>query len=260
MSLSRFYIEQDLTQGRSYTLGKDLAHYLRNVLRLKPGSRVTLFNGQGGEYLAQIDAIQKREVSISVIQFEPTNRESQLRLRLGACIVKRDAMDAVIQKSTEMGVHEIQPLIADLTTVSVKSIKQRGEHWRGITISACEQCGRNTLPTLLSPITTHQWIPDQISDLKLAMDPSGTHSLMEPYADLKGVAQPPGISVLIGPEGGLSEQELSLAESNGFLTTGLGQRILRADTAPVAVLSILQARFGDFSSSPKATRQTSDST
>ena len=259
MGLSRFYIEQDLGLEESYILDKNLTHYLRNVLRVKAGSQVVLFNGQGGEFLAQIDAIEKRETRISTLAFEPTNRESTLIIRLGISVVKRDAMDNIILKSTEMGVSEIQPLIADLTTVSTKTIRQRGEHWRAITISACEQCGRNKLPALLTPISTHDWISSTTSQLKLAMDPGGSHSLIEHYSDTEE-SGPKDVAVLIGPEGGLSQDELALAQSSGFLMTSLGQRILRADTAPVATLSILQARFGDFSAPSNATLQTSDST
>ena len=228
MRLSRFYVEEDLSAGQIYALGTDLTHYLRNVLRVKSGDKIMLFNGQGGEYLAQIEAVSKKEVSAIVIQFEDSNHESELHLCLGVSVVKRDAMDTIIQKSTELGVSEIQPLIADLTTVSAKAIKQRVDHWQGIAISACEQCGRNTLPALHSPVAIQEWIPLQTSEL-------------------------------IGPEGGLSENELQLAARHGYLATRLGPRILRADTAPVAVLSILQARFGDFSSSAKATEHIFDS-
>ena len=111
MRLSRFYVEEDLSAGQIYALGTDLTHYLRNVLRVKPGDKIMLFNGQGGEYLAQIEAVSKKEVSAIVIQFEPSNRESELHLCLGVSVVKRDAMDTIIQKSTELGVSEIQPLI-----------------------------------------------------------------------------------------------------------------------------------------------------
>ena len=259
MRLSRFYVEEDLLAGQIYALGTDLTHYLRNVLRVKSGDKIMLFNGQGGEYLAQIEAVSKKEVSAIVIQFEPSNRESELHLCLGVSVVKRDAMDTIIQKSTELGVSEIQPLIADLTTVSAKAIKQRVDHWRGIAISACEQCGRNTLPALHSPVATQEWIPLQTAELKLAMDPSGDYSLMDQYHGKEVIAHPKRISVLIGPEGGLSENELQLTARHGYLATRLGPRILRADTAPVAVLSILQARFGDFSSSAKASEHIFDS-
>ena len=247
MRLSRCYIEEDLSAGQIYFLGTDLTHYLRNVLRMKSGDKIILFNGRGGEYLAQIEAVSKKEVSVLVIQFEPSNREPELHLCLGVSVVKRDAMDTIIQKSTELGVSEIQPLIADLTTVSTKAIKQRADHWRAIAISACEQSGRNTLPTVHSPVATQEWIPLQTSALKLAMDPSGDYSLMEHYPQSGVITHPKRISVLVGPEGGLSENELQLAALHGYLATQLGPRILRADTAPVAVLSILQARFGDFS-------------
>ena len=259
MRLSRFYIEQELSVNQSHTLGTDLTHYLRNVLRLKPGDKIVLFNGYGGEYLARIETIGKKEVTVFTIQFEPLSRESELALCLGISIVKRDAMDAIIQKSTELGVREIQPLIADLTTVSAKAIKQRTAHWRAISISACEQCGRNKLPTVHDPIATQDWIPHQTLGLKLAMDPSGDYSLMDSYYGEDATVTPERISVLIGPEGGLSDDELKLAEHHGYLTTRLGKRILRADTAPIVVLSILQARFGDYSSSSEATRHISDS-
>jgi len=257
MRLSRFYTAQELIVGANFSLGKDLAHYLRNVLRSRPGDQIILFNGAGGEYLAQLDSVQKREVTVSIQGFDPVEAESPLSTRLGISVVKRDAMDNILQKSTELGVTEIQPLISDLTTVCTKAIKQRDEHWRQIIISACEQCGRNTLPRLLAPVESLDWLQRQDSELKLALDPSGNHSPMD--IGLSENKQPGGISVLIGPEGGLSERELALAAASEFLLIALGKRILRADTAPVAVLSILQSRFGDLRSAAKATRQTSDS-
>ena len=251
MSLSRFYCPHEFSSGSSFRLDKDLAHYLRNVLRGKPGDQVIIFNGRGGEFLAELVSIEKRDVSVRVIQFYPVDRESTLSIRLGISIVKRDAMNAILQKSTELGVTEIQPLIADNTTVSLKTIKQREEHWQQRIVSACEQCGRNTLPILFPPMISSDWIKQQTSQVKLALDLSGTYSLFDlgTGTDSLQDSKPEHISVLIGPEGGLSQQELSLAESNQFLLIGLGQRILRADTATIAALSILQARFGDLSPS-----------
>lgn len=251
MGLSRFYCPQAFSSGSSHSLDKDLAHYLRNVLRGKPGDQIILFNGHGGEFLAEIVSIEKRDVSVRVIHFDPVDRESTLLIRLGVSIVKREAMDVILQKSTELGVTEIQPLIADKTTVSLKTIKQRGEHWQQRIVSACEQCGRNMLPLLLPPMTSSDWIKQQTSQMKLALDPSGTHSLFDASTGTDSLldSKPKDISVFIGPEGGLSQQELTLAKSNHFLLTGLGQRILRADTAPITALSILQARFGDLSPS-----------
>jgi 16S rRNA (uracil1498-N3)-methyltransferase len=251
MGLSRFYCQHELSADSSFSLDKGLAHYLRNVLRGKPGDQIILFNGHGGEFLTEIVAVQKREVSVRVIQFDPVDRESALIIHLGVSIVKRDAMDSILQKSTELGVTEIQPLIADQTTVSEKVIIQRGEHWQQRIVSACEQCGRNILPVLLPPVTSSEWIRHQTSQLKLALHPTGTHALFDALTETDSLTDlsPKDISVLIGPEGGLSQQELELAESNSFILTGLGRRILRADTAPITVLSILQARFGDLSPS-----------
>lgn len=239
MRIPRLFVDALLGAGTNIRLGGAEAHYLRHVLRCRPGSRLILFNGQGGEYSARMIATDRHSADVQIEAYTAVERESALNVHLGVGIVKRDAMDTAIQKATELGATEISPLISGFTDIPKKSLTAKHNHWLQVIRSACEQCERNRPPILNQPLSLNDWLEASNADLKLVAHPAGTTTMDQLPAVLNSIA------LLTGPEGGLSDAEISRCQAHGFLTIGLGPRILRADTAPTVLLTLVQARFGD---------------
>lgn len=238
MRTPRLFIDRSLAADTAIELCDAPAHYLRTVLRLRPGDPVTLFNGTGGEYRGEISAMDRRRVGVTVGSFIDADRESPLTIMLGLGVIRRDAMDAAIQKATELGVSEITPLITEFTSTA-KSATRRHDHWVRVIRSACEQCERNIPPTLHQTMPASDWIASTTADLKLAAHPRRDSHIRTIDA------RPQTVAVLIGPEGGLSEAELQTVRSHQFEIVSLGPRILRAETAPTALIALIQSRWGD---------------
>ncbi|MEX2488313.1 MAG: 16S rRNA (uracil(1498)-N(3))-methyltransferase [Pseudomonadales bacterium] len=236
---SRFFIDQNLAVNQGLSLPEQTSHHIINVLRLGKGTAITLFNGQGGEYLAEITNTERRQVAVHIQDHEPVERESPLTTELGLAIIKRDAMDLAIRKCTELGVTRIVPLLTDFTTVAHKQADKRFPHWLEIIHSACEQCGRNKPPELQGITSLATWADACHSPLRLVADPGATTTL--PSLE----STPDAVTVLTGAEGGLSEQELELVKSKEFKPVSMGQRVLRADTAPLIMMALIQHKWGD---------------
>ena len=232
MRISRFFIDQPLSTDSAIDINDERAHYIRNVLRLKPGDSLVLFNGQGGEYRAIVSDVSKKTVTAQTTHFDSINRNLSRSITLGLGILKRDAMDLALQKAVELGTSNIQPLITDRVTVSAKQIKTRLQHWQSIATSSCEQCGLNLVPRILEPKPLSEWISslDEIC------------FIAEPGAEIKAfnieASQSP-ISILVGPEGGFTDQEVELARESGLQGVNLGTRILRAETAAISLLTLV---------------------
>ena len=244
MSKHRIYYPDSLNIGANVMLNSVSSVRVARVLRSNVGDNLVLFNGQGGEYICQIESIDKRACVCKVIEFKDRSVESPLKLILAQGISKGERMDYTIQKAVELGVNEIIPLTTARTTVNLNRERQqrRLEHWQGIVTSACEQCGRNTLPHVQTIMPFAQWLGSYEPAYKLVLDPRGAKSITQ-------LANPRehSVTVLIGPEGGLSDQELILAQQFGFTPTRCGPRTLRTETAAVAVFAVLQNLWGDFS-------------
>ena len=238
MATPRLFVDAELTTGQSLTLPKGPAHHLATVLRQKPGNPVVLFNGQGGEYLGVLDQCDRKAVIVDVQDFLPDDRTPPLKIQLGMCILKKDPMDAVLGRVVELGVSEITPIISDHCAVSTKMIRSRRDHWQAVIVSSCEQCGLNRLPVLNEPITTAAWIEHTDADQKIIALPGG-HPLS---SDLSTDT----VDLLVGAEGGFSNQEIELASNSGFQAVTFGERILRAETAPAVAISVLHHAWGDF--------------
>ncbi|MGA0806515.1 MAG: 16S rRNA (uracil(1498)-N(3))-methyltransferase [Pseudohongiellaceae bacterium] len=239
MRLSRLYTPQPLTAGSSAELDEARSHYLSRVLRLGVGARIHVFNGDGREFPAELTAVGKKHVHIAVGEpFTPAT-ESPLHTVLGLGISRGERMDYAIQKSTELGVSVIVPLFTEHCEVRLDGERQdkRLEHWRGVAISACEQCGRVVPPVIEAPQTLLHWVASEPAGLKLLFDHTQTSGLP---------AERPqqGVALLIGPEGGLAPAEIQKAQAAGFTGIALGKRIFRTETAPVAALSVLQYLWG----------------
>lgn len=241
MRRSRLYLDQALAEGEPLTLPAASAHYLQQVLRLKQHAPITLFNGNGMEYHGTISSLQRREVVVSIDSVEAVNRESPLHSHLGIAISKGDRMDWVMQKTTELGVSEITPLWSERTEVKLKAerLEKKLQHWQKIIIAACEQSGRNTLPVLRPPQALSDWLGEDKPGLKLILHPGDNQASLTDE-------NPAQVNLLIGPEGGFSDDEVHQALQNNFRHWVLGPRILRTETAPVVALAALQLQFGDY--------------
>ena len=242
MRLTRVHVPGPLASGSRRILEGDAANHIMRVLRLRPGDPLTLFDGSGPEHPARIEEFRRSAVTVTVGDPSPAVRESPLHLTLAQGISRGERMDWVMQKSTELGVSHIVPVLTERTVVKLDAqhSARKLEHWQAIVIAACEHSGRNIVPPVAAPQPLHEFLRSHDADAtRLLLSPTGTLRIDElaPRA--------PRITVLIGPEGGLSELEQRAALAAGFMAVRLGPRVLRTETAAVAALTLLQHRFGD---------------
>ena len=239
MRISRIHTAQALAADTEAALDAQTAHYLGKVLRLGAGDRLTLFNGDGHEYPATIVHVDRKTCSVRLGKPTSPATESALHTVLGLGISRGERMDYAIQKSTELGVSTIVPLFTEYCEVRLDAERQqkRQEHWQQVAISACEQSGRVRIPAVHNPQALATWIRSAPAELCLLFDP-------DQDTRLPATRPATGVALLIGPEGGLSAEEISAAHHAGFVGIALGPRILRTETAPVAALAVLQYLWG----------------
>lgn len=242
MRIPRAYIDSVLEVGITMPLPEQVHNHLVKVLRLRAEQQLVLFNGDGHDYFAQLIDVEKRHSSVIVKSREPRANESPLTIEIGQGLSRGERMDFAIQKATELGVKRITPLFTERSEVRLSAERQvkRTKHWQQIAISACEQSYRAVLPEILEPHTLMDWLSSCQADLKLVLSP---HT--EPLV-LGELEQPSSVALLIGPEGGLDEQEVEQAIEQGFHPWLLGPRVLRTETAPVAAAAVLNYLWGDF--------------
>lgn len=241
MRIPRIYSPVELIPETSVELDERASHHLLRVLRMEPGQPLCLFNGDGNEYPAELAEGGRKSARVRVLECRFPKTESPLTVRLAQVISKGDRMDYAIQKSVELGVHEIQPLISERCDVRLTADREekRVRHWQQVAISAAEQCGRARVPTVPPLVSLDEWLgqpPD--ADLRLVLHHRGE-------GGLTAHSQPGRLDLLIGPEGGLSEPEIEAARSAGFIPATFGPRVLRTETAPVVALSLCQWLWGD---------------
>lgn len=244
MRVSRLYSPLKLLAGTRIELGPDQANYVARVLRLRKGDALRLFDGNGGEFAATIEVASKKSLQIKIGEHVATNNESPLQVQLIQCISRGERMDFVMQKSTELGVSRISPAISDFSVIKLDAerAEKRREHWHKVIASACEQSGRNQLPELDAPTALADVLAKTTAQTRLVLHPDATTLLT-------AVPQPTGdVCILVGPEGGLSDKEYELAADSGFTAVSLGPRVLRTETAAIAVLAVIQSLWGDLSS------------
>ena len=242
--MPRFYCPPPLPEQGLFNLPPDAAHHASRVLRLREGTAVQLFDGQGRECHGIIDDLSGKQVVVSDIQSVAADRESPLTTLLAQALSSSEKMDWVIQKATELGVTEIQPLDTErsVARLSAERAEKRLAHWQQVAISACEQCGRNVLPVIHPPLNIMAWLQQVRAEniSKFILLPQGSSSLhSQPKPSGKAV-------LLIGAEGGFSQAESDSALLCGFTPVKLGARVLRTETAAVAGLAALQMLWGDF--------------
>ena len=247
MSIPRFYcnstISNSLSIGSEIELSESAATHATRALRLNVGDEVILFNGDGNDYLAKLTTIKKNEVSAKVYGSNLVNNEAPIRIHLAQAISSGDRMDFTIQKAVEMGVASIQPIASQRSVVKLtgERAEKRIIHWQNVAISACEQCGRASVPVVKTPLSLPQWLGSiDPTDLMITLAPNAVVSL-------KNLPQPKtDIHLLVGAEGGLTDDEIKLSTLQGFTAVRLGKRILRTETAPLAAIAAMQTLWGDF--------------
>lgn len=241
MRVPRLYVPVPLRVGEVIELPPEQSHHLLRVLRLRISEPLALFSGSALEYRGRIVAIGNARVSIAIEAEQAAQGESPLAITLAQALARAERMDFTIQKSVELGVRRLVPLLTERSVVrlSLEIASRRMEHWRRIIIGACEQSGRVYLPELQAPRSFAAWIAQPLSGSKLLLDPGASQAL----ANIAGVGSE--VLLLVGGEGGFSERERDAAQAAGFLAVHLGPRVLRTETAALMALSILQSRFGD---------------
>jgi 16S rRNA (uracil1498-N3)-methyltransferase len=242
MRLSRIQVEGPLSISAEIDLPAAGAYHVVKVLRMRVGAPLTVFDGTGGEYRAEIISLEGNKVRVRLGDFAPGTPDSPLKITLVQGISRSERMDWALQKATELGVASIVPVLTARSVVRLdeQQAAKKQEHWRSIVSGACEQSGRNKIPTVVMPVALRDYLTKSKRDgLRLVLSPTGP-------ASLAGISSMPNrVELLIGPEGGLEDEELGAAEKAGYMPVRIGPRVLRTETASVTALSILQALWGD---------------
>lgn len=235
---NRFYIDTTLNLGERIELTETVFHHWVRVLRAKVGEQAIFFNGQGGEYTVELVEINKKNAFVQIQTYLADDRTPNFQALLGQVMSKGDRMDYAIQKAVELGVHTIQLLTSERCEMRLKYDRDQKniDHWQAVAIAACEQCGLNKVPKVLSPISLNDWFEQPLPPTRLVLAPNKEQKQVLDQAK-------PQIALLIGPEGGLSESEILQANTYGFQNWCIGERVLRTETAPVVALSILNFTF-----------------
>lgn len=240
MRIPRFYCPDIDDVTELLVLPEQVHRHAIQVLRLKPGAKLILFDGQGYEYTAELNDVGKRQSAAKIISKQKTDVESPVHTTLLQGVSRGERMDYSIQKAVELGVNRIIPITTERCNVTLAG--QRAEkklmHWQGVIVSACEQSGRSVLPHLDSISSFEQVLTAPLAGQKIVLDPTAETG----FAAMQKVER---VTLLIGPEGGLTDEEISLAKQAGFSATRFGPRVLRTETAAVAALAAIQSLWGD---------------
>lgn len=241
MRSPRIYHSLPLDEHTSINLEPDAANHVGRVLRMAPEQSVKLFNGDGYDYHGTISAVSKKNVEVNIENKEAVENESRLTLHLAQGISRGDKMDFTLQKSVELGVTEITPVFTERCGVKLQGerLEKKHQQWQKIVISACEQSGRAFVPVVNKPIKLQEFLQQKTDQLKLNLHPRAS-------TNVKGLTIPEqGVRFIIGPEGGLDDNEIEQAVDAGYQEIILGPRVLRTETAAMALLTALQLEFGD---------------
>jgi 16S rRNA (uracil1498-N3)-methyltransferase len=264
--LTRVFVEGELQSGSVVELPRETGAHLAKVLRARSGDEVVLFNGDGREFTGAVEKVQGSRVSASIGAARTIDRESPFQLTLVQCVPRGDRMDFIVQKATELGVARIIPVLSRRSVVRLDEGQAASKqlHWRAVAVSACEQCGRNRLPSVAAPqpLLTYLGALAQANEsLRLVLEPErarrterGAQSI-----DIASLQSASLAEIAIGPEGGFAPEELEAFDLSSFSRLGLGPRVLRTETAAIAAIVVLQARFGDMSAISDDSSRTADS-
>ena len=240
MRIPRVFVEAELHPGAGLKLPEAQAHYVGRVLRLRAGSPLVVFNGDGSDYAAGITSSDRAGVEVRIDARLPAVRPSPLHITLAQGLSRGERMDYTLQKAVELGVAAIRPVVTARSEVRLDGsrLEKRMTHWHSVIVSACEQCGRADLPALARPRALEEWLSQPAAGARLVLDPAapGALAALEPVA---------AVELLIGPEGGWEPAEMKRLAGSGVQSVRLGPRVLRTETAGPAAIAVLQAMFGD---------------
>lgn len=241
MRIPRVHVTEALTAHVEQALPEAAAHHVQTVLRLRPGAELLLFDGTGGEYPAEVLNAHRRGVMVRVGAWRDVERESPLEVVLVQGISRGERMDYTLQKAVELGVTAIVPVRTERTMVALKDERadRRIAHWERVVAGACEQCGRNRIPPVAEVQTLDAWLGQPTPECGLLLVGTADSALPELPAPA------PRITLLIGPEGGLSPAEQAAAQAAGYRPVRFGPRVLRTETAALVALAVLQSAYGD---------------
>ena len=240
MRIHRVYTPESLEPGSELAVGGKTAHYLVRVLRVKAGQTIVLFNGDGKDYAAEVAGAERQAIFLNIISRLPAVREPDIDISVVQAVSRGERMDQTLQKCTELGASSFQPLFSERVEVRLQGSKlaKRLEHWQGVVISACEQCGRARVPPVLEPVDVTGLVASGTRGQRLVLAPGAQQPLASvAFSQLN--------QLVIGPEGGFSDQELDLMRSSGMQMVVLGPRVLRTETAAPAAIAVMQALAGD---------------
>ncbi|WP_342220761.1 16S rRNA (uracil(1498)-N(3))-methyltransferase [Rickettsiella endosymbiont of Miltochrista miniata] len=240
MRLTRIYQPQALNTGQIVNLTKEAAGHLIRVLRLQVGDEFIVFNGKAGEFRAIIIELNKSMVKVKLGEFDAVNRESSLQITLAQAVLRSDKMDYMLQKAVELGVTRLIPMLTAHSTLKLapERWQKRSLHWQGVMLAACEQSGRTRLPKLENPMTFDVATTSIKADQRIILQPGSKQNINSlPHCQ--------SVALLVGPEGGWSENELKCARVADYSPMQMGPRVLRAETAGLAAVSIVQSLYGD---------------
>ena len=237
--MHRFYVPNISAVSGSIELNKEETRHLRDVLRLKPGAKISIFDGNGNEFECEIIEIGKKNSLANILrQIEPSSPESTLSITLAVGLLKGDKYDLVIQKAVELGTARFIPMHTHRSEMKLSEAEKRVDRWQKIAVEAAKQCGRATIMIVEEPVEFTKLVDSDITGRKIMFAEEGG----EKFSEIESSDE---MAVLIGPKGGWEPAEIALAKDVVFVAVTLGGRILRVETAAIAVCSILQHRFGD---------------
>lgn len=241
MRIPRIYHPAPLVVGQTIALSDDAAGHVGRVLRMSAGQALELFDGSNQVFSAEIVQADKKQVQVRLLGSETDNRESPLFLHLGQVMSRGEKMEFTIQKSIELGVNVITPLFSERCGVKLDAerLNKKLQQWQKIAIGACEQCGRNQIPEIRPVMNLETWCQEQDDALKLNLHPRASASINTLPLPVERVR------LLIGPEGGLSAEEIAMTARYQFTDILLGPRVLRTETTALTAITALQVRFGD---------------
>ncbi|MEO0575152.1 MAG: 16S rRNA (uracil(1498)-N(3))-methyltransferase [Pseudomonadota bacterium] len=246
MSAKRLYVETSLVEGQTLVLDSNEAHYLGRVMRSRSGDTVYLFNGDGRQFPAVIRTLTKRTVTLEVASPVAGLREPDVALSLALALSRNEKMDLAIQKAVELGVASFQPIIVSRSVMQLdaKRIEKRMQHWHAIIVAATQQCGRSALMRIAPPTSLDALLVETpVDHLRLIADPEAANSLS---TVLQNPLSESAVNLIVGPEGGFSDEEMQAACSAGFRPISAGPRVLRTETAAIALVAAIQCAIGDW--------------
>ena len=240
--MARFYCPLPLVPGQVVDLPPTAARHVQ-VLRMQPGHTLTLFNGEGGEFTAEVQHMGRSDVRVVVGEHRAVECEAACQVHLAVGMPANERMDWLVEKATELGVHRITPLMTERSVIRLtgERAEKKQAHWQAVAASASEQCGRNRVPVIDMPERLDAWLARQTTQVDVVHGVLSLHASTQPLNALReGAATSAKSWVLLnGPEGGLTDAEDAAARAKGFTALSLGERVLRAETAALGALALL---------------------